>query len=82
MGGGVLYATSRPCFTCLKELLQGGITKVSYLHEWEHPDPDLALQYGILESRMQDGIARLQIDDPRADWAVPPKLKQSDASNA
>ena len=68
--GGVLYTTSRPCFTCLKELVQCGVTKVYYLNEWEHPDANVGPQYGRLESRIVDGVVRLDMDDPQADWAV------------
>lgn len=68
--GAVVYTTMRPCFTCLKEMLQAGIQRIVYLHEWEHPVPELATQYSILESRIPSGVSQLHLDDPRKDWAM------------
>jgi dCMP deaminase len=69
--GSVLYTTLRPCFTCLKQLLQAGVNQVVYLHDWEHPDmtenPSLKKQYDDLEAlfrRRHGRIRRLDLEDP------------------
>lgn len=67
--GAVLYTTSRPCFGCTKELLQAGISRVYYLHEWSPPE-DLKAQYEIIQARVPDGIRKLDMIDGRAEWAV------------
>lgn len=52
--GASLYTTLRPCFGCLKESLQAGITTISYLDEWELPGGTaLATQYDALSARLQ-----------------------------
>jgi dCMP deaminase len=70
VAGATLYCTMRPCFGCTKELLQAGIDTVYYLHDWRHPQPEVAAQYEILQARFPGGIKPLVIDDPKADWAV------------
>lgn len=67
VGGGVVYTTLKPCFTCLKEILQSGIVRVVYLRDWQHPDPDLEPQYSILEASVPEGVTRLEMDDPLAE---------------
>jgi dCMP deaminase len=53
--GASLTSTTQPCFGCLKELLQAGITEIRYLHPWDpleaYGDPALAGQYAALRSR-------------------------------
>lgn len=61
--GADLYTTTRPCFGCMKELLQAGIGQVLYLRDWRHPDDDLAAQYRVLESRFPGGVTRVELDD-------------------
>jgi len=55
--GASLTSTTQPCFGCLKEMLQAGITEVRYLHPWDpteaYNDPALAKQYAELRSRYQ-----------------------------
>jgi dCMP deaminase len=68
--GAILYTTMRPCFGCAKELLQARISAVYYLHEWEHPDPDLWRQYLLLQQRFPGGVHRVGVEDPDAEWAV------------
>lgn len=68
--GAILYSTMRPCFGCAKELLQARISAVYYLHEWEHPDPDLWRQYLLLQQRFPGGVHRVAVADPDAEWAV------------
>lgn len=76
--GADLYTTTRPCFGCMKELLQVGVQKVYYLHDWEHPDPELHAQYRALEVRFPEGVKRVEIEDPEEAWAVAGK-EASDA---
>jgi dCMP deaminase len=71
--GAVLYSTMRPCFGCTKELLQGKIRGVYYLHDWTHPDPEVRSEYEKIQSRFQDGLRRMVVPDPRRDWAVSSK---------
>jgi dCMP deaminase len=68
--GASLYTTMRPCFGCAKELLQARIQSVYYLHEWQHPDPDLWRQYLLLQQRFPGGVHRVDVPDPDAAWAV------------
>src|SRR5258708_736745 len=53
--GASLTSTTQPCFGCLKEMLQAGITEVRYLHPWDpieaSKDEALAQQYAELRSR-------------------------------
>jgi dCMP deaminase len=66
--GGAMTCTTQPCFGCLKEMLQVGITKVHYLHKWDpveaYGDSALAAQYDALSSRFDDFR---QISDPALD---------------
>ncbi len=66
--GSTLFSTMRPCFGCLKEALQAGITSVHYVEDWAPgPSPDdqaLAEQYAALRSRFR-GFARTPIPDQR-----------------
>jgi len=68
--GSVLYTTMRPCFGCSVQSLQAGVRRVVYLHEWRHPDATYQDAYETLQSRFTGGLARLDMPDPDADWAV------------
>jgi dCMP deaminase len=68
--GSTLYTTMRPCFQCSVSLLQAGVQRVVYLHEWRHPDPSYHASYLAVQDRFRGGVERLEIDDPDADWAV------------
>jgi dCMP deaminase len=68
--GGTLYTTMQPCFSCMKEMLQAGIQRVFYLHEWKHPDAAYRAEYEKLQSRFLQGVRRLEMEDLDADWAV------------
>jgi len=46
------YTTLRPCFGCLKELYQAGVSGVRYLNEWVPRDPVEAEAYADLISEM------------------------------
>jgi dCMP deaminase len=73
--GGTVYSTMRPCFGCTKELLQAGVERVVFIHDWQHPDPYHQTQYELIQARFTGGINRLTMEDPDADWAVPKKKK-------
>ena len=60
----ILYTTMRPCFGCMKELLQAGVRQVRYLHDWTDPDPEFREQYANLERRFPDGVVRVAVEDP------------------
>jgi dCMP deaminase len=68
--GGTLYTTMQPCFSCMKEMLQAGIERVFYLHEWKHPDAAYRAEYHKLQERFSGGVLPLEMDDPDATWAV------------
>lgn len=56
--GASMTSTMQPCFGCLKEMLQAGISEVHYLHSWDpleaYGDPALAAQYAALKARFAD----------------------------
>jgi len=66
--GAALTSTMQPCFGCLKEMLQAGITEVRYLHSWDpleaYSDEALAGQYAQLRSRF---TVFEQVGDPGMD---------------
>jgi dCMP deaminase len=66
--GATLTSTTQPCFGCLKEMLQAGVTEVRYLHPWDpleaYRDPALAKQYAELRSRF---AVFEQVGDPAMD---------------
>lgn len=69
VAGAVLFTTLRPCFGCLKEALQAGVSQVRYLHDWNCP-AEMRAQYDMLESHFTGGVRRLQVEDPDAAWAL------------
>lgn len=54
--GGVLYTTQSPCFSCLKESIQAGITRIVY-REWYRAtySPQIAGQYRALYELLMKG---------------------------
>jgi dCMP deaminase len=70
VGGALIYTTSRPCFGCLKELLQAGVGGVRFLHEWAPRDPALKPEYERLMAEFGSRVERVGIDDPDRDWAI------------
>jgi dCMP deaminase len=66
--GATLYTTMRPCFGCLKESLQAGLSNIHYLEDWQlapgEDDAALATQYAALRSRFQEFV-QAQISDRR-----------------
>jgi dCMP deaminase len=68
--GSTIYTTMRPCFNCSVSLLQAGVGRVVYLHDWQHPDPAYRSVYERLQERFPAGVVRLALEDPDAAWAV------------
>jgi dCMP deaminase len=68
--GGTVYTTMQPCFGCTKEMLQARIRKVHYLHPWAYPDEAVREEYRKIQARFAEGLHRLEVKDPDADWAV------------
>lgn len=73
----IVYTTMRPCFGCAKEMLQVQVKRVVYLHEWspvadENPltNEKKQSEYKMLFLRFADGVDKLDMDDPDAEWAV------------
>jgi len=66
--GTTLYTTKQPCFGCTKELIQAGIQRVYYLHDWK-PKAGQERQYELLQNRIPEGIRQLALVDPRVEWA-------------
>ena len=62
--GAYMYTTLRPCFNCLKEMVQARIAGVFYLHDWKAADPGFQRQYDMLESRIPQGVKKMDLDDP------------------
>jgi dCMP deaminase len=67
--GATAYTTMRPCFDCTKTLLQAKIRGIVYLHNWTHPDPDLADQYELLQARFPEKVQQFTMPDPDFEWA-------------
>ena len=53
VSGSTCYSTLRPCFGCLKELYQAGVTGVRYLNAWTPSDPVEAGAYESLLAEMR-----------------------------
>lgn len=69
--GAVVYTTVRPCFGCIKEMLQVRVDRVYYLHEWTYPDEEVQAMYRKIQDRFPGGLHRLDMADPEAEWAAP-----------
>lgn len=68
--GATVYSTLRPCFDCTKAMLQAKVHAIYYLHDWQHPDQPLREQYNLLQSKgFEDRVFKVEMDDPKADWA-------------
>jgi dCMP deaminase len=63
-----LYATHQPCFSCLKESIQAGVTRIAFLLDWYGAEDEaLRAQYTQLSEQLQpvqggDGFQRLDPD--------------------
>lgn len=57
VNGATLYTTSSPCFSCLKEAVQAGVTRIVYKEWYEaHYDRALAKQYLELANHLPQGV--------------------------
>jgi dCMP deaminase len=57
--GAGLYATHKPCFTCLKEAVQAGVERVVYLNDYIAGDKESYLaQYELLAEHLRNNDAR------------------------
>ncbi|HYG98001.1 MAG TPA: dCMP deaminase family protein [Terriglobales bacterium] len=68
--GSTMYTTMQPCFGCIKEALQAGVTRIYFVHEWKHPDPNYRAEYDKFLTYFPGGVHRLEMDDPDAAWAI------------
>ena len=68
--GATFYTTTRPCFGCKKEMLQAGIARVFFIHDWVFPDERMRAEYERLQTKLPGGIRRLRLADPDAYWAT------------
>ncbi len=65
--GATCYSTLRPCFGCLKELYQAGVTGVRYLNEWTPKVPVEAAAYAALLDEMRShGVAVDPLELPQS----------------
>jgi len=64
-----LYSTMRPCFGCTKEAIQAKISRIFYLHEWEHPNKQVRPEYDKIQVKIP--VKRIDIQDQKKSWAVP-----------
>ena len=65
--GATCYSTLRPCFGCLKELYQAGVTGVRYLNEWTPKVPVEAAAYAALLDEMRaHGVAVDPLELPQS----------------
>ena len=69
--GATVYTTTQPCFGCLKEMLQAKIGQIYYIHPWSSPrSPEQDSQYTLLMEEFEHGVVKLEMIDPRKDWAL------------
>ena len=66
--GASMTTTVQPCFGCLKEMLQAGISDVHFLHPWDpveaYGDTALSAQYAALRAQF---TTFQQVGDPDRD---------------
>jgi dCMP deaminase len=56
--GSVLYVTHQPCFSCVKESIQAGVTQIIYLKSWYGAkDQELRDQYDKLTHHFESSYA-------------------------
>ncbi len=81
--GSTLYSTMKPCFGCAKELLQAGVRKVFFIHDWSYPEsePELRAQYDQIIAYFPEGVKKLDFADPRAEWAVSKRPQTPDTGH-
>jgi dCMP deaminase len=54
--GATIFTTVQPCFSCLKEIIQAGMTGVRYLFEYDQFKKPVLYQYKILQAKLSDGV--------------------------
>src|SRR5437773_7327258 len=65
--GSHCYSTLRPCFGCLKELYQAGVTAIRYLNEWTPSDPVEQQAYDALLGELAGrSVVVAQLELPEA----------------
>jgi dCMP deaminase len=57
---GEVYTTTRPCFGCIKQMLQAKIRKVVYEKDWM-PDRRLQREYEEIQKRFPDKVYQLKV---------------------
>jgi dCMP deaminase len=63
--GAACYSTLRPCFGCLKELYQSGVSTIRYLNEWAPSQPAEAAAYdAMLAELAAHGVVVAPLDLP------------------
>jgi len=70
--GSIVYSTVRPCFGCLKELIQAKVQGVRYLHDWTPQAGKRREQYDQLHQYFSKGVGQVNIEDPHEAWAMRP----------
>ena len=73
LDGSTIYTTMQPCFGCTKEMLQANIVGVFYIHDRIYTEQDRHAEYERIQAGFPEGIRRLDLEDPDADWAVSAK---------
>jgi dCMP deaminase len=69
--GSSVFTTTQPCFGCLKEMLQAKVSQVYFIHPWaSQRTQEQESQYKRLMEEFEHGVVRLEMDDPRKDWAL------------
>ena len=68
--GATFYTTTRPCFGCTKEMLQAGIARVYFIHDWVYPDERMRAEYERLQTKLPGGIRQLRVVDADVEWAT------------
>jgi hypothetical protein len=52
-------------------MLQAKIGQIYYIHPWSSPrSPDQDSLYKLLMEEFEHGVVRLEMTDPRKDWAL------------
>ncbi len=61
--GTILYTTTKPCFGCIKELLQARIIGVIYLHEWVSLDSQHKEDYKTIVEHFPKGLKQINFQE-------------------
>jgi dCMP deaminase len=74
LDGATLYCTDQPCFGCSKELIQAGIIKVYFLHEWK-PDDRVRDDYMRLQGKLSSERLKRRVPE-RCPLCTTPKERR------